>query len=86
MVVVGPPGLFHHQLAFVKKSLVTLELLERIGDFGEDLIELRRMETAGNIACQLSRNRNTTYLPEGQHTLLNSPNVLPRVHVPQSSS
>ncbi|KAF5394277.1 Prohibitin protein WPH [Paragonimus heterotremus] len=48
-------------------------LAKAFGASGEGLIELRRIEAAEDIAYQLSRNRNITYLPEGQHTLLNLP-------------
>ncbi|KAF5394457.1 hypothetical protein PHET_11468 [Paragonimus heterotremus] len=35
--------------------------------------ELRRIDAAEDTACHLSRYRNITYLPEGQHILLNLP-------------
>lgn len=50
-------------------------LAKAFGSSGEGLIELRRIEAAEDIAYQLSKNRNVTYLPEGQHTLLNLPSV-----------
>ena len=40
---------------------------------GEGLVELRRIETAEEIAAHLSPSRNIIYLPQGQSTLLNLP-------------
>lgn len=40
---------------------------------GDGVVELRRIEAAEEIAHQLSRNRNISYLPDGQHALLNLP-------------
>lgn len=40
---------------------------------GEGLVELRRIETAEEIAAQLATSRNIIYLPQGQSTLLNLP-------------
>lgn len=54
-------------------SEASLLLAKAFGSSGEGLIELRRIEATEDIAYQLSRNRNVTYLPEGQHTLLNLP-------------
>lgn len=48
-------------------------LSKSFGSSGEGLIELRRIEAAEDIAYQLSKNRNITYIPDGQHTLLNLP-------------
>lgn len=42
-------------------------------DFTLGLIELRRIEAAEDIAGQLSRSRNITYLPHGPQMLLNIP-------------
>lgn len=42
-------------------------------DCGEGLVELRRIEAAEDIAYQLAKSRNVTYLPSGQSTLLNLP-------------
>ncbi|THD20412.1 Prohibitin [Fasciola hepatica] len=50
-------------------------LAKAFGASGEGLIELRRIEAAEDIAYQLARNRNVTYLPDGQHTLINLPAV-----------
>uniref|UniRef100_A0A8C8MB05 Prohibitin n=1 Tax=Oncorhynchus tshawytscha TaxID=74940 RepID=A0A8C8MB05_ONCTS len=40
---------------------------------GDGLVELRKLEAAEDIAFQLSRSRNITYLPAGQGTLLQLP-------------
>ncbi|KAM4822983.1 prohibitin 1 isoform X2 [Urocitellus parryii] len=40
---------------------------------GDGLIELRKLEAAEDIAYQLSRTRNVTYLPAGQSVLLQLP-------------
>lgn len=40
---------------------------------GDGLIELRRIETAEEVATQLSQSRNVVYLPHGQQTLLSLP-------------
>lgn len=40
---------------------------------GDGLVELRKLEAAEDIAYQLSRARNITYLPSGQTTLLQLP-------------
>ncbi|OBS68942.1 hypothetical protein A6R68_02523 [Neotoma lepida] len=40
---------------------------------GDGLIELRKLEAAQDIAYQLSRSRNITYLPAGQSVLLQLP-------------
>lgn len=40
---------------------------------GEGLVELRRIETAEEIATSLSSSRNVVYLPQGQSTLLSLP-------------
>jgi prohibitin 1 len=42
-------------------------------DAGEGLVELRRVEAAEDIAYQLAKSRNVTYLPTGQSTLVNLP-------------
>jgi hypothetical protein len=36
-------------------------------------VELRRIETAEDVATQLAQSRNVVYLPSGQHTLLSLP-------------
>lgn len=40
---------------------------------GDGLIELRKLEAAEDIAYQLARSRNVTYLPAGQSVLLQLP-------------
>jgi prohibitin 1 len=40
---------------------------------GEGLVELRRIETAEEIAAQMAATRNVVYLPQGQSTLLSLP-------------
>ncbi|XP_069760898.1 prohibitin 1 [Narcine bancroftii] len=44
-----------------------------LSQVGDGLIELRKLEAAEDIAFQLSRSRNITYLPSGQSTLLQLP-------------
>ncbi|KAI8431657.1 hypothetical protein MSG28_016136 [Choristoneura fumiferana] len=48
-------------------------LAKSFGSAGEGLVELRRIEAAEDIAYQLSKSRNVTYLPHGQNVLLNLP-------------
>jgi len=48
-------------------------IAKAIHEAGEGLVELRRMEAAEDIAYQLSKARNVTYLPSGQQVLLNLP-------------
>jgi len=50
-----------------------LLLAKSFGDAGEGLVELRRIEAAEDIAYQLSKARQVTYLPAGQNILLNLP-------------
>jgi prohibitin 1 len=50
-------------------------LAKSFGEAGEGLVELRRIETAEDIAYRLSKNRNVTYLPTGANTLLSLPNT-----------
>jgi len=40
---------------------------------GNGLVELRRIETAEEVATQMSQSRNVVYLPHGQQTLLSLP-------------
>jgi prohibitin 1 len=42
---------------------------------GDGLIELRRIEAAEDIAYQMSRSRGVSYLPSGQGTLLQLPQM-----------
>lgn len=48
-------------------------LAKSLGEAGDGLVELRRIEAAEDIAYQLSRSRQVVYLPPGQGTLLNLP-------------
>ncbi|KAJ9584932.1 hypothetical protein L9F63_020738 [Diploptera punctata] len=48
-------------------------LAKSFGEAGEGLVELRRIEAAEDIAYQLSRSRQVSYLPPGQNILLNLP-------------
>lgn len=48
-------------------------LAKSFGSAGEGLVELRRIEAAEDIAYQLSRSRQVSYLPPGQSVLLNLP-------------
>lgn len=50
-------------------------LAKAFGEAGEALVELRRLEAAEDIARDLSRSRNIMYLPSGQNTLLNLPQL-----------
>ena len=40
---------------------------------GEGLVELRRIETAEDIAMHMAGSRNVVYLPPDQNTLLSLP-------------
>jgi len=42
-------------------------------DAGEGLVELRRIETAEDVAENMAMSRNVVYLPQGQQTLLSLP-------------
>lgn len=48
-------------------------LAKSFGEAGEGLVELRRIEAAEDIAYQLARSRQVSYLPPGQNVLLNLP-------------
>lgn len=48
-------------------------LAKSFGEAGEGLVELRRIEAAEDIAYQLSKSRQVSYLPPGQNVLLNLP-------------
>lgn len=50
-------------------SLIAKSLTEA----GDGLVELRRIEAAEDIAYQLSRSRQISYLPSGPGILLNLP-------------
>ncbi|CAF1297195.1 unnamed protein product [Rotaria sordida] len=56
------------QRALISQRVSEL-LTERTAQFG--LIELRRIEAAESIANQLSKSRNSVYLPHGPQMLLN---------------
>merc|ERR1712165_266068 len=45
-------------------------IAKSLGEAGEGLIELRRIEAAEDIAYQLSQSPGVVYLPSGQQTLL----------------
>lgn len=49
-------------------------MAKAFGKAGEGLVELRRIETAEQIATDLGTSRNIAYLPQGQQTLLALPN------------
>lgn len=46
---------------------------EALSKYGQGLIELRRIETAQQVAVDLSRNSNVSYLPNSSGVLLNLP-------------
>jgi len=48
-------------------------LSKAIGEAGEGLIELRKIEASEDIAYQMSQSPNVVYLPQGQQTLLSLP-------------
>lgn len=48
-------------------------LAEAFKNFGDGIVELRKMEAAEEIAADLARSRNVTYLPSKQQTLLALP-------------
>ena len=48
-------------------------LAKSLAESGDGLVELRRIEAAEDIAYQLSRSRNVSYLPGNQNTLINLP-------------
>jgi len=48
-------------------------LASAFAEAGEGLVELRRIETAEDVADNLSMSRNVVYLPSGQQTLLSLP-------------
>ncbi|KAG2461159.1 PHB protein, partial [Polypterus senegalus] len=54
-------------------SKAALLIAESLAKAGDGLVELRKLEAAEDIAFQLSRSRNITYLPSGQTTLLQLP-------------
>jgi len=48
-------------------------LASAFAEAGEGLVELRRIETAEEVAENLAMSRNVVYLPSGQQTLLSLP-------------
>lgn len=54
-------------------SQAALLIANSLMEAGDGLVELRKLEAAEDIAFQLSRSRNVTYLPPGQGTLLQLP-------------
>merc|ERR1712055_1172952 len=48
-------------------------LAKAFRDTGEGLVELRRIETAEEVAASMAASRNVVYLPQGQQTLLSLP-------------
>lgn len=54
-------------------SQAALLIADSLAVAGDGLVELRKLEAAEDIAFQLSRSRNVTYLPSGQGTLLQLP-------------
>ncbi|KAL7860618.1 hypothetical protein AOLI_G00169670 [Acnodon oligacanthus] len=58
-------------------SQAALLIANSLAEAGDGLVELRKLEAAEDIAFQLSRSRNVTYLPSGQGTLLQLPQAAP---------
>lgn len=64
-----------------KAAIITAEgdaqaaslIANSLGEAGDGLVELRRIEAAEDIAHNLSRSRQVAYLPSGQNVLLNLP-------------
>lgn len=54
-------------------SEAALLVSQALNKFGSGLIELRKIETAQQIATDLARNPRVTYLPNSQGMLLNMP-------------
>ena len=48
-------------------------LAKAFAEVGEGLVELRKIETAEDVATNLAQSRNVVYLPQGQQTLLSLP-------------
>lgn len=63
----------YFKITFVFAFQAAVLLAKSFGNAGEGLVELRRIEAAEDIAYQLSKSRNVTYLPQGQNVLLNLP-------------
>lgn len=64
-----------------KAAIITAEgdaqaaslIAESLGNAGDGLVELRRIEAAEDITFNLANSRQVTYLPSGQNVLLNLP-------------
>ncbi|XP_063726010.1 prohibitin 1-like [Symsagittifera roscoffensis] len=50
-------------------------LAKALNEAGEGLIELRKIEAAEEIANNLAKQRNVSYLPKGQNILMNLPTL-----------
>lgn len=48
-------------------------IAEAFKNYGDGIVELRKMEAAEEIATDLAKARNVTYLPSKQQTLLALP-------------
>jgi len=64
---------FYYTGNFIENLQAAIMLASAFKDAGEGLVELRRIEAAEDIAYQLAKSRNVTYLPTGQSTLVNLP-------------
>ena len=58
-------------------------LAKAFAEAGEGLVELRRIETAEDVATNLAQSRNVVYLPQGQQTLLSLPQSYFQLYSPQ---
>lgn len=64
-----------------KAAIITAEgdaqaaklIAKSLGEAGDGLVELRRIEAAEDIAYNLAKSRQVAYLPPGQNVLLNLP-------------
>ena len=54
-------------------SEAALLLAQAFKATGEGLVELRRIETAEEVAASMAASRNVVYLPPDQNTLLSLP-------------
>lgn len=50
-----------------------VSIAKALGEGGDGLVELRKIEAAEDVAYQLSQSPNVVYLPDKQNTLLNLP-------------
>lgn len=75
------PSLFSQAEQQKKAAIISAEgdskaaelIANSLATAGDGLIELRKLEAAEDIAYQLSRSRNITYLPSGHSMLLQLP-------------